>query len=141
MSWATTNPDAIYQFASDRPKARTTQEAWERRIKQLAVVEVVLLPVAIALYFLLPPSPVAAVAVGLLFGFGVSIPVGCLGCLLALWTGRRREVQPRTTVQVSGSPAYNGALFAGEDGRLEFLDNEELFLYGLDTLFITDEEQ
>ena len=55
----------------------------ERRIKRLSVLAVVLLLVTIALYYLLPPSPVAAVAVGLLWGIGASIPIGCL---LAIWT-------------------------------------------------------
>ena len=108
MSWATTDPNAVYQFASDK-QPQTTQA---RRIRILAGLSAVLLPVTIALYYLLPLSPLAALAIGLLCGIGASIPIGCL---LAIWTTPKP-----TTIEVSKPTHYT----ARQIGNLVYITDD-----------------
>jgi hypothetical protein len=89
--WATNDPDARFQF--EPVQAKQAKQA--RRIKTLSMLSAVLLPVTIALHYLLPPSPAAAVFVGFLGGFGVSIPIGIiLALVLERMRSRTDEVQP-----------------------------------------------
>ncbi len=93
----------------------------QRRIKTLTAVSVVLLPVTVALYYLLPNTPAAGLFVGLLWGFGASIPIGIM---LALVTERQR--QRRTTVIVSMPDGQHCAI-AAPNGATTTIDLLETF--------------
>ena len=95
-----------------------------RRIKTLTAISVVLLPVAVALYVLLPPTPAAAVFIGMVFGFGGSIPVGIM---LALWTERRRTPRTTVTVAVATMPDDQHCMIEYAYGRKVTVDLLEAF--------------